>query len=512
MHSSDFIQNTFMRMDRRAYALFIGLLIGGAGAAIGLTMTMMGPVMTFAFVLGGLAALYIITDVQAALYTIIAIMMLLPYGTLPFDIGFTPTLLDLAIGGFLVVYLTGWMIGDRRRLTLTPVHPLLILYILWILLAFALGLSHSPITTSIARQFVGLLLSLSLVFVIVDLMRDPVLLRRLVLIILVVVAMQALITLGLYILPDQTADNLLARLARIGYPNGGVIRYIEENPALAERAIGTWNDPNSLGGILAIAAVIIAPQVFAKKPVLRYRLLTLGVLGLVGLALFLTYSRASMAAMAAGLGVIAVVRYRRFIPLMLLATLLILLLPQTQAYVQRFAEALTFSDLASQMRLGEYSDSIRLISRYPVFGVGFTGTPDIDIYTDVASLYLIMANQIGLVGLGLFIVFIVGVLLYGVHTYSFARKDDELDAIHLGYHAALITALVNAVGDLFFFRLDFQASITMFWLTITLALAASRLATEREHVRQAANQPLPNAPISGRIAPVITHAQPDAAP
>lgn len=480
---NDYIQNFFMRLDRRAYALFVGLLIGTLGGAVGLLVVMMEPVMAAVAIVGGLAALYIITNVQAALYAIIAVMMLLPYGTLPFDLGFTPTLLDMAIGGFIVVYLTGWMIGDRRRLKLTPVHAVLLVYIAWILLTFALGLSHSPVTTTIIRQFAGFLLSLSLVFIVVDLMRDPVLLRRLVLVILAVVAAQAVVTLGLYILPDATADNLLARLAIIGYPNGGVIRYIEENPALAERAIGTWNDPNSLGGILAIAAVIVAPQVFAKRPVFRYRILTLGVLGLVGLALFLTYSRASMAAMVAGLGVIAVVRYRRFIPLMLLAALIILLLPQTQAYVERFIDAFTFSDLASQMRLGEYSDSIRLISRYPIFGVGFTGTPDIDIYTDVASLYLIMANQIGLVGLTLFLIFIAGVFLYGIHTYSFARHDEELDAIHLGYHAALATALVNAIGDLFFFRLDFQASITMFWLTITLALAASRLAAERGAAR-----------------------------
>jgi polysaccharide biosynthesis protein PslJ len=480
INRSDAIQNFLMTIDRRAYSLLVGLLIGAVGAAIAVTTVMMGPAIATGLIIGLLAGLYVLTDVQAALYAIVAVMLLLPYGTLPFDLGFTPTLLDVAISGFLLIYLVQWMTGKRRELRLTPVHLLLLVYVLWLVLAFSLGLRWAPITANVLRQFAGTLLSLGLVFIAGDLLRDPKILRRLVLVVMVVVSLQALLTIGLYVLPDTTADALLARLARIGYPAGGSIRYIEENPALAERAIGTWIDPNSLGGILAISAVIIAPQVFARRPVFRYRVITLGVLALVGIALFLTYSRTSMLAMAVGLGVIAVVRYRRFIPLLLLTGLLMLLLPQTQAYVERFAEALTFSDLASQMRLGEYTDSLRLINRYPVFGVGFTGTPDADIYTDVANMYLIMANQIGLVGVTIFLVFITGVFGYGVYAYNIARADDQVASIHLGYHAALVTALVNAFGDLYFFRLDFQASITMFWLTVTLALASSRLALERQ--------------------------------
>jgi hypothetical protein len=489
------VQRWFARLDRRSFALFTGLLIGMAGGVVGLLMVLLGPVIAFGLVLGTLVGLYLLTDVHAALYGIIAIMLILPYGTLPFDLGFTPTLLDLAIGGFLLVYLMQWMSGKRRTIQLTPVHIPLTMYALWLMATFALGLRWGPLTSTVARQFAETLLALLLVYVIVDVLRDPKTLRRLVLVVLVFISLEAVITLFLYALPDQTADFLLARLSRIGYPPGGVIRYIEENPELAERAIGTWNDPNSLGGVLAIAAVVIAPQVFSRQPVFRTRTLTFMALGLVTLALFLTYSRTSMAAFVMGLVVIAFVRYRRFIPLLALALLVVLLLPQTQAYVERFTQAFTFSDLASQMRIGEYTDALRLIRRYPVTGVGFTGTPDIDIYTDVASLYLIMANQIGLVGVGIFAVFIVSVFLYGVHAYSHAHDDESLAALHLGFHAALVTALVNAVGDLFFFRIDFQASITMFWLTITLALASSHLALQRSALYQPNARPKPKSTV-----------------
>jgi hypothetical protein len=50
--------------------------------------------------------------------------------------------------------------------------------------------------------------------------------------------------------------------------------------------------------------------------------------------------------------------------------------------------------------------------------------------------------------------------------------------------------MVNAVADLYFFRLDFQASVTLMWLTIGMALTSSRLA----------NQPLPNKHESSNMA------------
>jgi O-antigen ligase len=296
-----------------------------------------------------------------------------------------------------------------------------------------------------------------------------------VLVVILAVGLQAVIVLVLYALPNNIAERLLITLVRIGYPGSGVIRYIESNPALAERAIGTWVDPNTLGGALAICATMIAPQVFAQKPVLRYRWLTVIILGLVIVGLFLTYSRTSMAAFGIGLFLIALAKYRRFIPYMALAAALVLLLPQAQAYVERFIDAFTAGDLATQMRIGEYTDSLRLISQYPIFGVGFTGTPEIGLYTNVASMYLIMANQIGLVGVALYSVAMMGVLVYGFIAWRSAKHDPLLASIHLGYHCALVAALINGIGDLYYFRIDFQASITLFWLTVALCLASSRL-------------------------------------
>lgn len=463
------------QLDERRYAIVIGILLGIVGGGLALMLVLLGPIITIGGVFGLLIGVYLLTNLNMALYSIVGLMFMLPSGTLPFQIGFTPTLMDVVIGLFLLVYLMQWMTRQRENLQLTTVHILILMYMLWLIFSFALGLRHSPMTLTALRQFVGTLLSIGMTFILVDMLREPRQLRRFVLVIMLFLALQSVVALVLYVLPDTIANSLLNVLSRIGYPDGNVIRYIEQNPALPERAIGTWIDPNSLGGIVAIAAVVIAPQLFAKRPVLKYRWLSLIVLGLVTLTLILTFSRASALAFAVGLAVIGFARYRRYIPILALMMAVLLVLPQTQAYLYRFIEAFTAQDLATQMRIGEWSDSLRLISRYPVFGVGFTGTPEIDIYTDVANMYLMMANQIGLVGLALFLITMAGVFAYGLMAWGRAKHDEALDSIHLGYHAALVTALINAVADLYFFRLEYQGSITWFWMVVALCVASSRL-------------------------------------
>jgi O-antigen ligase len=481
MYASNPLQDWIARLDRRAYAIFIGVLIGAAGGLVGLLLAVAGPIVALAVLVGLFAGLYVVTNVNAALYGLIAVMALLPFGTFPFKIGFTPTLMDAAMGAFVMVYLAQWMTGRRHSFRMTPVHLLIALYIGWLILSFVLGLRYARPTAADLRQFAETLLSIGMVFILVDLLRDTVSLRRLMLVVMVAVGVQALIAIVLWLAPDDTAERTLIRLGRIGYPAGGVIRYIEDNPEDRERAIGTWVDPNALGGFLAVSAAMIAPQGFARRPVLRYRWIAWGVLGLVGIALLLTSSRASMLAFGISLLFIGLFKgYRRFLTMIALALALVLVLPQTQELVGHFVDAFTAQDISTQMRLGEYGDAFELIARYPITGVGFTGTPEAGLYTDVASMYLIMANQIGLVGVGLFALVIAGIFSYAARAGRAAHADPELDSVHLGYHAALIAALLNATADLYFFRTDFQSSITLFWLVVTLGLASSRLARERQ--------------------------------
>jgi len=476
-----------INLDRRLFAILVGLAMGVIGGSIGLMLATTGPAMTLAVIVGLLAGLYVLTDVNIALYGAMMTMILLPFGTFPIKIAVTPTLLDLALGAFIVVYLLQWITGQRRQFHLTPAHALIALYVMWLMFAFAMGMRFGSPHSTILRQFVETLLSISMAFILVDLLRDAKALRRLVLLITALVGVQAALAIFLYALPDSFAERLLLQLVRIGYPGSGVIRYIESNPDLGERAIGTWVDPNTLGGLLAVGAAMIAPQAFAKKPVLKYRWLTFTILGVVILALLLTSSRASFIALSIALFVIAMIRYRRIIPLLLFGGFLLLFLPQTQNYIDRLGKAFRGADLATQMRIGEWTDSLNLIQQYPVFGIGFTGTPTSDLYTDVANMYLIMANQIGVTGVMLFLIAMSAVFWYGWQAWHFARCDSDFTSIHLGYQAALLAALINAGADLYYFRLDFQSSITWFWIIVALALASSRLVlhkSQQQHIEE----------------------------
>ena len=138
-----------------------------------------------------------------------------------------------------------------------------------------------------------------------------------------------------------------------------MIRYIEENPALAERAIGTSVDPNVLGGLLLMIGALAGPQLVSPEPLFSRRITAL-IIGLIFVALILTFSRSAMLGLAAGLLFVTVVRHRRLLPYMLAAAILLLLLPVAQEYVNRFAAGFQGQDLATQMRFGEYKDALTL--------------------------------------------------------------------------------------------------------------------------------------------------------
>ena len=100
MNRVNSLQIAFSRLDRRSYALGLGFALGIIGASIGLAIAGLGPLLALAAIGGMLAGLYIITDVNMALYAIIGVVLLLPFAVFPVKIAITPTLLDLAMGGF----------------------------------------------------------------------------------------------------------------------------------------------------------------------------------------------------------------------------------------------------------------------------------------------------------------------------------------------------------------------------------------------------------------------------
>lgn len=473
------LPETVHAAPRLPAGVWLGVLVAvvaiGLGAAIGFA----GPLLTVAAVLAIGVAVIVVQRLDFALAATLLVIMLLPYGSVPFKIVFTPTFLDLTIGAAAATYLLQWMTGRRRTLTLTPVHLPLALFAGLAFFAFVAGLPNGALTPNLLRQFAELLLSIGLVLVLIDHVTEVERLTGLARVLMWGGALSALIGIGLYFMPTELANQILSTLRPFGYPSGNVLRYVEDDPSNYQRAISTAIDPNALGGMLAMIGALLAPQLVARRPIVGPRWLAIVMFGLVAGCVVLTFSRGALAGLAVGLALIAALRYRKLLIVLAIGAVLLLYLPAAQGYVDRIIAGLQGQDLATQMRLGEYKDAFTLIGRYPVFGVGFSGTPTADLYLGVSSAYLLMASQMGLTGIAAFALLIGTVFGWALLGRKAVYADPTVTPVWLGALGALTAALTIGVVDHYFFNLEFQAAGALFWIVIALALAATRLAGVR---------------------------------
>lgn len=463
--------------DRRPIGLGVGLVLGLIGGTLALILVMVGPLMTFAglFAIGvGLIAL---SNLDAALIVLLATVGLLPFGTLPFKIAITPSLIDIALATVIIVYLFQWMTGRRYQLQSTPVHIVIIIFILIMLGAFIRGLANAPLTPTILRRFVGLMGNIVLALIIVDIVRTKISLRRMVATFMIIGAIASAIGIVLWFLDDFTAETILNRLGRIGYPVGGVIRVREDGvQILRERAIGTWVDPNAFGGFLMMVGALTAPQLLSRRPVIPQRWIMLGLFSLIAFALFLSDSRGSMLGLIVGIGFVALLRYRKLIWVMIAIGVISLFLPPTQEFINRLIAGFTGADLETQMRFGEYKDAFRLIARYPTLGVGFSAPPDIDLYLGFASTYLTITANAGIIGLMAYLTTFTSIFSYAYRNRADITSDDDISDIWYGLMAGIVGALFSSIFDHFYFNVEFQATSLVVWLYVGLFLAATRIA------------------------------------
>ncbi len=459
------------------------LLIGAcivAGVLVGVAVVSVNPLFLIAGVLAVPVALWLIGDVTRALFGFIAVIAVLPRFALPFSIGVTPTFLDLILVGLLVAWLLH-QAGPQRAFPLQRsviTIPALLLVIAAVA-TFIVGLPNGALTPLVLRRFTELVLSILMALVLVALLPNLATQEQLTRWALALGALAAGIAIVLYALPDDLVMRLLSALRPFGYPSGPeVLRFIRDDPALMQRATGLWIDPNAFGGFLLIIGALGLPQLFAKQPVMKRWLVAL-CLSLVGLALALTVSRGAMLGLAVVALLMGLLRYRKLLVLVVVVFALAMLLPQTRELVGHFTDGFAGRDLATQMRFGEYKDAFRLIERYPLLGVGFTGSPDVDLYVGVSSMYLLVAQQMGLIGLAVFAALFITLFVGMARTWRNARTNDRLFALFLGAHGAVLGALLSGIFDHYFFNIDFHNSVMLVWMMIALAAASQKLADAR---------------------------------
>jgi O-antigen ligase len=485
MTTQDWLYRIFASRYRWLSALATLVLCAVLAVAVGLLLSELGPLITGAGMAGLFLGVWMLQDIEAAYWAVIGVVCLLPFASFPFDLGFTPTLLDAALGALFLVWLLQIASGAQDTFVATPLGLPVIVFMLLAVGSFVFGLAHVPLVLGFLqtyiRRFAEVMLSVALFFLVVNTVQEKGRLRRVVRALILGAFASAVLGVGLYIVADQISSDVVIRalsaLGRIGYPTGpGVLRYIRDNPELPMRATSTSVDPNVLGSLLNVTLAISVPQLFIRRPIIPRRYLV-PMLGAMALCLGLTMSRGSMVGLGAALVLLATLRYRKLWIVLAGALALMLLLPQTQALVSHFIEGFLVEDLATQMRMGEYKDALILIRRYPLLGVGFAGSPDIDTYIGVANLYLLIAEEMGLVGLTGFLV-VMGVIFirfWRTARGQKARHNEDLEPLWWGLHAGLVGALTGGVFDHYFFNLDFHHSVTLFWLVVGLATAATEL-------------------------------------
>jgi hypothetical protein len=462
-----------LRQNKNTFWL-IALCVG-VGLAIGAISIAVNPLYLVAGAVAAPVALWLLGNLNRISLAFVVVIGLLPRFTSPVRLGgFTPTALDAVLIGLIAV----WFFTARSRLPLrrSAIGVPLICLIVVAVTTFLVGLPNGALTPLVARRFAELVLSLLAVWVLVAILPNLQTQLHFSRLLIGVGSLSALVGIVLYFLPDELVMRMLSALRPFGYPEGpGVLRFIRDDPTLAQRATGLWIDPNAYGGFLLLVGAITLPHIFAHAPkgqrVLPRLWLALG-MGLIGLALVLTVSRGAMLGLAFAAGLMGLLRYRRLLLVGLLVVGAILVLPQTRSLVQHFAEGFAGQDLATQMRFGEYKDALRLIERYPLLGVGFIDAPDTDLYIGVSSMYLLVAQQMGLLGATAFGLVFVVMFASAVRAWPRVRCNEALTPIWLGAHAGIAGALLSGVFDHYFFNIDFHVSVMLFWSVVALALAA----------------------------------------
>jgi len=472
---------TGSRTRQWAAVLVLCLVVGIVGGAL---LAFLGPLLTVAAIMAVVVGLVMLRSTQFVFFALIGVICLLPFGAIPIpNVGFSPTLLDL----ILVVLLFSWLFQLARKKQRNILGsalglPIVVLMVL-ACVSFVIGMSFASPTTSVVRQFAELLLNLSLFFLVINNVRSHRQLEQIVSILILAGFAASVIGVVLYFVPEHWTIRLLSMLSVFRYPSGSdVLVYVENDTSLPLRATSTSINPNVLGGMLAIVAALTVPQLLSLDPLPMFHLgphrwglnwLAAPMIGSMMLCLLLSYSRGAMVGLAAAVFIMAVVRYRKLLLLMLLVGVVLLVLPQTQWYIQHFLEGLRGEDLATQMRFGEYKDALILISRYPWFGVGFAGAPNIDVYLGVSMVYLLIAEQMGLVGLGVFLLVMVLAVRQILRGLTSLANTSRRDSILLGLFGTLVAVLFTGIFDHYFFNINFQHAVALLWLCVGLAIASA---------------------------------------
>ncbi|TAK21016.1 MAG: hypothetical protein EPO26_16130 [Chloroflexota bacterium] len=448
------------------------MVVIALGAAVAIAMTYAGPL----FAIGGLVAAVVgfvlIGSQRLTFLAFLLTVTVLPFGVIPIGVGgVRPTFIDAT----LVLLLASTMGGVlSRRVAWRPPTPIdipIAAFIIVSLAAFTLGTAYA-FNSEAARQYAKLINSVVFFFVVTQIARESAFREWIVAVLVFGGAAAGAIGAGLYHLPTETASSILRALRPLGYPSGDVLRYIEDAGVRTDtmRAIGTSIDPNVYGALLLVCGVLALGQAYESRG--QRRAVAVLALAPILYALLLTLSRGSWLGFASGALLLTMLRRPRLLWLIPIVGSFGVVLFSTQLarFAEHFMKAVFARDQATGMRLGEYKDAFNLIQQNPLLGVGFGGAPSVDLYIGVSSTYLLVAEEMGLIGLGLLALILWRTLSGAWLAY---RSSSNAVASVATVGSALCGMLVAAAVDRHFFDLRFQNISALFWMIVALVVVSS---------------------------------------
>ncbi|MBU0548541.1 MAG: O-antigen ligase family protein, partial [Candidatus Omnitrophica bacterium] len=256
------------------------------------------------------------------------------------------------------------------------------------------------------------------------------------------------------------------------------------------RASAAFPNPNLLGIYMAAFIPLIAGlTILYSKGKNKLPMSFLSILALTGI--FLTFSRGAGLAVYLAILFLCIAGKKKLLITCLVAILLIFpfVMPKD---IKKWAKEVNYNPIVfmlNQDRISIYNNTINMITHHPFIGVGvntfsknygkyktesaekYAHTPD-NFYGH--NIYLHMAGEIGLLGLGIFIWFLF-LIFKNVTNIYFKLKDEYLRAVALSLIACLIAFLINGLTETSLYN----ARVAMvFWYLIGVALSLSRLATK----------------------------------
>jgi len=436
--------------------------------AVGVSAAAFSPFLALFLFAGTVAVAFCAFYPGVAMGALLAVLWLLPFGTLPFRVVFQFTFLDLLTGGILL--LAAWQIVLRRtRLPVTLAGILAVLYAAVLLLAGCNGLRFGVSDDAVIRA-VKLATSVLLFLVVVSWLATRRAVSQARSWFIMLAALEAGVGITLFVLPPELTVRFLSTLGRFGYPVGpGVLRYLADTSLL--RATGTSIDPNMLGGALVLA-IALGVAWWASTP---RRWWLLPVVGILLVCLLLTRSRAALLGTGAALSFLAVVRYRHLLVPLVIGAIGMVLLPSTRAMLAHLLAGLRAQDRAAAMRLDEYAMAWRLIQAHPWLGVGFGSPPTPDSFLGVSSIYLQTAEQSGVLSTLLFA--LAAFAAIWATRAAWWSQDRTLAAIAVGCAAGLVGALVTGLFDQHY--VVYPHLSALFWFTAGLGVTTALISTRK---------------------------------